>query len=56
MHETYFGVDHMPGPKASLSKLKEIEIIPCIISDHHGNPQFKETIKHANPEDRTTSY
>lgn len=26
----------MPGPKASLSKLKEIEIIPCIISDHHG--------------------
>jgi hypothetical protein len=28
-------VDHILGHKASLSKYKEIEIIPCILSDHN---------------------
>jgi endonuclease/exonuclease/phosphatase family metal-dependent hydrolase len=27
-------IDHIVGHKASLSKYKKIEIIPCILSDH----------------------
>jgi hypothetical protein len=28
-------IDHILGNKASLSKYKKIEIIPCILSDHN---------------------
>jgi exonuclease III len=28
-------IDHFLGHKASLSKYKKIEIIPCILSDHN---------------------
>jgi hypothetical protein len=28
-------IDHILGHKASLSKYKKIEIIPCILSDHN---------------------
>jgi exonuclease III len=34
-HETFSKIDHILGHKASLSKYKKIEIIPCILSDHN---------------------
>jgi hypothetical protein len=33
-HETFPKIDHILGHKASLSKCKKKEIIPCILSDH----------------------
>jgi endonuclease/exonuclease/phosphatase family metal-dependent hydrolase len=32
---TFSKTDHILGHKASLSKYKKIEIVPCIISDHN---------------------
>jgi hypothetical protein len=34
-HGTFYKIDHILGHKASLSKYKKIEIIPCILSDHN---------------------
>jgi exonuclease III len=34
-HGTFSKIDHILGHKASLSKYKKIEIIPCILSDHY---------------------
>ena len=34
-HETFSRIDHILGHKLSLSKYKNIEIIPCIFSDHN---------------------
>jgi hypothetical protein len=34
-HGTFFKTDPILGHKASLSKYKKIEIIPCILSDHN---------------------
>jgi exonuclease III len=34
-HRTFSKIDHILGCKASLSKYKKIEIIPCILSDHN---------------------
>jgi hypothetical protein len=34
-HGTFSKTDHVLGHKASLSKYKKIEIIPCILSDHN---------------------
>jgi endonuclease/exonuclease/phosphatase family metal-dependent hydrolase len=34
-HGTFFKIDHILGHKASISKYKRIEIIPCILSDHN---------------------
>jgi hypothetical protein len=34
-HGTFSKTDHILGHKASLSKYKKIEIIPCIPSDHN---------------------
>jgi hypothetical protein len=34
-HGTFSKIDHIIGHKASLSKYKKIEIIPCILSDHN---------------------
>jgi hypothetical protein len=34
-HGTFFKIDHILGHKASLSKYKKIEIIPCILSDNN---------------------
>jgi exonuclease III len=33
-HGTFSKSDHVLGHKASLSKCKKMEIIPCILSDH----------------------
>jgi hypothetical protein len=34
-HGTFSKIDYIQGHKASLSKYKKIEIIPCILSDHN---------------------
>jgi exonuclease III len=34
-HRTFSKIDHILRHKASLSKYKKIEIIPCILSDHY---------------------
>jgi exonuclease III len=34
-HEIFSKIDHILGYKASLSKYKKIEIIPCTLSDHN---------------------
>jgi exonuclease III len=34
-HGTFSKIDEILGHKASLSKYKKIEIIPCILSDHN---------------------
>jgi hypothetical protein len=34
-HGTFSKIDHILGHKASLSKCKETEITPCILSDHN---------------------
>jgi exonuclease III len=34
-HGTFSKIDHILGHKASLSKHKKTEIIPCILSDHN---------------------
>ena len=51
-HETFSRIDHILGLKASLGKLKNIEIIPSIFSDHNAvrldlNYRSK-TIKNSN--------
>jgi hypothetical protein len=34
-HNTSSKIDHIVGHKTSLHRYKNIEIIPCILSDHH---------------------
>jgi hypothetical protein len=34
-HGTFSKTDYISGHKASLSKYKKIEIIPCILFDHN---------------------
>jgi lysine/ornithine N-monooxygenase len=35
-HGTFFKIDHIIGHKTGLNRYKNIQIIPCILSDHHG--------------------
>jgi hypothetical protein len=35
-HGTISKIDHIIGHKTGLHRYKNIEIIPCILSDHHG--------------------
>ena len=35
-HGTFSKTDHIMGHKTSLNRYKNIEIVPCILSDHHG--------------------
>jgi hypothetical protein len=34
--DTFSKIDHIIGHKTSLNIYKNIEIVPCILSDHHG--------------------
>ena len=34
-HGTFFKIDHIICHKIGLNRYKNIEIIPCILSDHH---------------------
>ena len=35
-HSIFSKVDHIVGHKTSLNRNKTIKILPCILSDHHG--------------------
>ena len=35
-HGTISKIDHIIGHKTGLNRYKNIEIVPCILSDHHG--------------------
>ena len=35
-HGTFSKIDHMIGHKTGLNRYKNIEIVPCILSHHHG--------------------
>ena len=35
-HGTFSKIDHIIGHKTGFNRYKKIEIIPCILSDHHG--------------------
>jgi hypothetical protein len=35
-HGTFSKIDHKIGQKISLNRYKNIEIVPWILSDHHG--------------------
>jgi hypothetical protein len=35
-HGTFSKIDHIIGHKIGLNRYKNIEIVPCILSDHHG--------------------
>jgi exonuclease III len=35
-HGTFPKIDHIVGDKTGLKRYKIIEIVPCILSDHHG--------------------
>jgi exonuclease III len=35
-HRTFSKIDHILGHKTGLNRYKNIDIVPCILSDHHG--------------------
>jgi hypothetical protein len=35
-HHTFSQIHHIIGHKAALNRYKNIEIVPCILSEHHG--------------------
>ena len=35
-HDTFSKIDHIIEHKTGLNRYKIIEIVPCILSDHHG--------------------
>jgi exonuclease III len=35
-HSTFSKIDHIIGQKTGLNRYKNVEIVPCILSDHHG--------------------
>jgi endonuclease/exonuclease/phosphatase family metal-dependent hydrolase len=48
-HGTFSKIDHILGHKASLSKYKKIELIPCILSDHNAlKLEVNNSRKHAH--------
>jgi exonuclease III len=48
-HGTFSKIDHILQHKASLSKYKKIEIIPCILSDHNAiKLELKTKVKTKN--------
>ena len=49
-HGTFSKIDHIIGQKTSLNRYKKIEIIPCILSDHHGlRLNFNNNINNRTP-------
>jgi hypothetical protein len=36
LHRTFSRINHITRHKTTLSRYKKIEIVPCILSDHHG--------------------
>jgi hypothetical protein len=49
-HGTFSKTDHMNGHKSGLNKYKNIEIVPCIVSDHYGlRLIFNKNINNTKP-------
>jgi hypothetical protein len=49
-HGTFSKIDHKIGHKTGLNRYKNIEIVPCILSDHHGLKLiFNNNIKNRKP-------
>jgi hypothetical protein len=49
-HGTFCKVDHIIGHKTGLNIYKNVEIVPCILSDHHGlRLIFKNNINNKRP-------
>jgi hypothetical protein len=46
-HSTFSKTDHIIGHKTGLNRCKKIEIIPCILSDHHRLRLFLNTNKNS---------
>jgi exonuclease III len=50
LHGTFSKIDHIIGQKTGLNRYKNIEIIPCILSDHHGlRLIFNDNIRNRKP-------
>jgi hypothetical protein len=49
-HGTFSKTDHIIGHKTGLNRYKNMEIIPCILSDHHRlRLVFNDNIKNRKP-------
>jgi exonuclease III len=49
-HDTSSRIDHIMGHKTGLHRYKNTEIIPCILSDHHGlRLMFNNSINNRKP-------
>jgi hypothetical protein len=49
-HGTFSKIDHIIGNKTGLNRYKNIEIVPCMLSDHHGlRLIFKNNINNREP-------
>jgi len=49
---TFFKIDHIIDPSTDLNRYRKIEIIPCILSDHH----TLRLVFNNNNNDRKPSY
>ena len=50
LHSTFSKIDHIMDHKTGLNRYKNIEIIPCILSDHHGlSLLFNKNINNRKP-------
>jgi hypothetical protein len=49
-HGTFSKIDHIIGHKTGLNRYKNIEIVPCILLDHHGLRDFWDSIGNVNEE------
>jgi exonuclease III len=53
-HGTFSKIDHIMGHKTGLKRYKNIEIIPSILSDHHGLMLiFNNNINNRRPMENT---
>jgi hypothetical protein len=49
-HGIFSEIDHIIGHKTGLNRYKNIEIVPCLLSDHHGlRLIFNNNIKNRKP-------
>jgi hypothetical protein len=48
-HGTFFKIDHIIGHKTSLNIYRNIEIVPCILSEHHGLRLIFNNINNGKP-------
>jgi exonuclease III len=49
-HGTFSKIDHIIGHKTGLNRYKNIEIVPCILSNHHGlRLVFNNNINYGKP-------